>query len=244
MTTDQDTTPDPSGRTITYRPLSEIREDPANPKDHHLGSIQDSVGRFGFLEPIVMDERTGLLVSGHGRLASLQALHDEDPTQAPEGIQIDDNGTWMVPVVGGWSSQDDFQARGALVALNRTNELGGWVDEALLDVLSELSDTEQGLAGTGYDDDALENLRTWVDHFDANADGDDDPDRDLDALEDEFGGMTAEDKLVKVVIKLPPELGGKLSALLESVTSVNRLVQGWVNEAEAHGDLAGLDGSE
>lgn len=231
------------GRSIGYRPLADIAEDPANPKDHHLGSIQDSVGRFGFLEPIVIDGRTNKIVSGHGRLASLRALHSEDPEAQPEGIRTGEDGSWLVPVVEGWSSQDDAQARGALVALNRTNELGGWVDEALLDVLNELSGTDEGLTGTGYDDDALENLRTWVDHFDENADGDDDPDRDLDALEDEYGSMTAEDKLVRVVIKLPAKLAGRLSAVLERAPSVNALAEGWVAEAEERGDLEGLDGT-
>lgn len=235
------------GRTIGYLPLADIAEDPANPKDHHLGSIQDSVGRFGFLEPIVIDGRTNKIVSGHGRLASLRALHDETPEALPEGIRTGEDGSWLVPVVEGWSSQDDAQARGALVALNRTNELGGWVDEALLDVLNELSGTDEGLTGTGYDEDALENLRTWVDHFEDNADGDDDDysdlDRDLDAMEDEYGSMTAEDKLMRVVIKLPAKLAGRLSAVLERAPSVNALAESWVAEAEQRGDLEGLDGT-
>ena len=39
-----------------------------------------------------------------------------------------------------WSSRSDTEAGAALIALNRTTELGGWVDEEL-DHLRELLDT-------------------------------------------------------------------------------------------------------
>ena len=63
-------------RTVEYRPLSSLEGDPRNPKAHDVGTITASVDRFGYLEPIVLDGRTGLIVSGHGRAATLRAMRD------------------------------------------------------------------------------------------------------------------------------------------------------------------------
>jgi hypothetical protein len=147
-----------SDRTLTYLPLKSLRPDPANPKAHSLGTIQDSVNRFGYLEPIVVDERTGFIISGHGRTEALTSAWAENQTP-PEGVTVADDGGWLVPVVTGWSSRNDAEARGALIALNRTTELGGWQDDVLLDLLSELALTDDGFTGIGYDDDSLTELR-------------------------------------------------------------------------------------
>ena len=40
----------------------------------------------------------------------------------------------------GWSSRADTEAGAALIALNRTTELGGWVDEELIRLLTDLAD--------------------------------------------------------------------------------------------------------
>lgn len=42
-----------------------------------------------------------------------------------------------IPVLTGWSSRSDTEAEAALIALNRTTELGGWDNEALLSALDE-----------------------------------------------------------------------------------------------------------
>lgn len=145
-------------RTIDYLPLADLAPDPRNPKDHDVGLIHTSVGRFGFVEPIVLDSRTGLIVSGHGRVKALTALEAEGGVP-PEGITVDEvTGRWRVPVVTGWASSSDVDAAAALIAMNRTTEMGGWVDESLLDLLSQLADTD-GLDGVGYDADNLEVLR-------------------------------------------------------------------------------------
>jgi ParB-like chromosome segregation protein Spo0J len=62
------------GRWIDYVPLDEIAEAHRNPKLHDRRGIRASVTRFGFVEPITIDERTGRLVAGHGRLEQLRAI--------------------------------------------------------------------------------------------------------------------------------------------------------------------------
>lgn len=143
--------------TIKYVPLDDLAVHEENPKTHDLDEIAASVRRFGFADPVIVDERTGKLAAGHGRLASLSRMRDggED---APDGIRVK-AGVWHVPRVVGWASRDDDEARAALVALNRTTEVGGWDDRALVDLLGKLENLDDGLAGLGYRDDDLQELR-------------------------------------------------------------------------------------
>lgn len=166
--------PDP--RRVSYLPLSDLKGDPRNPKAHDLETIDASIGRFGVLDLIVKDERTGYIISGHGRRTTLSAMQDRGETP-PEGVKVDeDTGEWLVPVVTGWASRTDAEAAAALIALNRTTELGGWVDDALLDLLDELDDTEDGLVGVGYGEDDIEALRAGLDELENSDDGDLDED--------------------------------------------------------------------
>lgn len=149
------------GRQVEYRPLADLEGDPRNPKSHDVGTITASVDRFGYLEPIVIDGRTGLIVSGHGRAATLRAMRDRGEAP-PEGVREEPPGVWLVPVVTGWSSRSDTEAAAALIALNRTTELGGWVDESLLGLLDGLADVEDGLVGVGYTGSDIDHLRTLL----------------------------------------------------------------------------------
>lgn len=146
-------------RAVSYMPLGVLEKagDPVNPRAHNsLGDVRESIGELGFIDLVVTDSRTGMLVAGHGRVKALTEMRREgvDP---PDGVDVGEDGEWMVPVVTGWASEDDDAARRALVVLNRTPETGGWDDEKLLEVLEELSRTN-GLVATGFsvaDVDAL-----------------------------------------------------------------------------------------
>ena len=165
------------GRALTYRPLSALAADPMNPKSHDGPLIEASVGRFGYIEPIVEDGRTALLISGHGRVAALARMRERGESP-PEGVH-EEGGEWLVPVVSGWSSRSDSEARAALVALNRTGEQGGWLDEALLSILEELAETADGLAGVGFNERDITDLQNLLDNL---------PDPDLDDIADEWDG--------------------------------------------------------
>lgn len=138
-------------RGIEYRRVRDLVGNPRNPKAHDLELIDASVGRFGYVEPIVVDGRTGKIISGHGRMETLSAmeLRGDDP---PDGVMVEEMGGWAVPVVVGWASRSDREAEAALVALNRAGEVGGWEDAALVELLSDLAAIEDGLVGVGYDE--------------------------------------------------------------------------------------------
>lgn len=151
-------------RRIEYLPLGTLQGDPANPKAHDTHTINDSVGRFGYIEPIVLDGRTGYIVSGHGRTKTLLHMRDNGDTP-PDGIR-DDGSDWLVPVTVGWASRTDADAHAALIALNRTTELGGWVDDELLHLLDELAEVDGGLVGVGYTEDDIDELRDRLNDLD------------------------------------------------------------------------------
>lgn len=143
-------------RRIELVALDDVFPAQRNPKDHDLGAIHGSVARFGYVEPMVMDERTERLVAGHGRLETLRAMK-ADGQHPPEGVQLGPKGEWLVPVLRGWSSRTDAEAQAYLLASNRTTELGGWDENALADLLKELAQSGD-LEGSGYDGDDVDAL--------------------------------------------------------------------------------------
>lgn len=134
---------------------------PSNPKRHSTQLIGDSVRRFGWIESLTLDERDGSLISGHGRadtMVDMLAQARQAGHEPPDGVRVEPDGEWSLPVTRGWSSADDREQQAALVALNRGVEVGGWDDRALADILSNLSGADGGLSGVGYDDSDLQAL--------------------------------------------------------------------------------------
>lgn len=168
-------TQDAQPRRLEYMPVDAIEEALVNPKDHDDALIDASMGRFGFMEIPVLDERTGRLVAGHGRRSRVMALRDagDDP---PEGVVVDKDGTWLLPVARGWSSKDDDDAHAAGIALNRGAEAGGWKVDVLFDVLNGFSTEPDGLVGLGFDvhelDDMVADLATTNLSFDPEVSSD------------------------------------------------------------------------
>lgn len=141
---------------VDYMDLDEIVFAERNPKGHDLGLLDHSIGRHGFVEPPTLNETTGRLVAGHGRIEQLRARRDrgEDP---PPQVRPD-GARWLVPVVRGNRWDTDAEAEAYLVTSNRLTELGGWDADPLLEVLDDLV-REDLLEGTGYDLEDVELLR-------------------------------------------------------------------------------------
>ena len=147
-------------RHIEYVPVDELVAAPKNPKTHALDQLQASMLRFQFTEPCLIDERTGRLVAGHGRVEALREAQAAG-LDAPDGVQVK-NGVWLVPVVRGWASTSDEEASAYVIASNRLTEVGGWNDAELADVLTDLAALPDGLVGVGYSDDDLAGFLAMV----------------------------------------------------------------------------------
>jgi hypothetical protein len=150
---------------IEYMRLDELVDafHPDNPKSHDLGKIDVSYHEFGFVETPTLDETTGFLVAGHGRIKQLfNRMNSNDAP--PDGIRIDDDGVWMSPVLRGISFKDESQVKAYLIASNQLTIAGGWDNVELASVLTEImNDDEQLLQATGFDGDDLDYMIKQLD---------------------------------------------------------------------------------
>ena len=105
---------------IEYVELSKARRFPKNPKDHDLDEMGEAMRRRGYVTPCVVDERSGYLVEGHGRLETLEGMKAKGEPP-PRRIKVV-GGKWHVPFVRGISCDSLEQARAHVLAANRIGE--------------------------------------------------------------------------------------------------------------------------
>jgi DNA modification methylase len=108
---------------IVYRPIGELKPDPANARQHskkQIRQIGNSIQTFGFIVPILID-RDGRVIAGHGRLLACRELGiPEVPTLCLEHLT-------------------DAQIRAFMIADNRLTEIATWDDRLLAEQLKDLS---------------------------------------------------------------------------------------------------------
>lgn len=157
----------PTTRRLEYLPLAQIMRAPRNPNGHDLPALAASIRRHGFVEPVVVDERTGFLVGGHGRLDVLAEMRDAGE-QPPDGIMLGPDNKpqgdppcpeWLLPTILGWASRSDAEAEALLLSMMKLPKQPVAALDVLATMLDELShSTELALAGTGYTPDDLDDI--------------------------------------------------------------------------------------
>lgn len=133
---------------IEYTSLASLIPATRNAKLHDEAGIRASILRFGFAEPITINEATGRLVAGHGRLIVLNQLKAEG-VKAPARIQTKGK-DWLVPVVRGLSFASEQEAEAFLVGANQLTISGGWNEGLLLETIAELAKANTSFVGTGF----------------------------------------------------------------------------------------------
>ena len=143
----------PSDLAVVYIPLDTLAEYPNTPRQHdskQIIKIQRSIESFGFINPILVDEK-GQIIAGHARLKAAQLAHME-----------------KVPVIR-LGHLSEAQKRAYRIADNKLAELGTWSIELLqmeFKALDELK-LDIPLTITGYDmgdiDLILEGKETKID---------------------------------------------------------------------------------
>lgn len=145
-------------REIVYVRLSDVRPAATNPRVHDLPTIEAGIEDLGYLDAVVEDARTGRLIAGHGRIEALVQLRAQGKP-VPDGILVDDDGEWMLPVQRGWASRDDAAAAAALVGHNKSTENARWNDYGLAALLEQVAtDAPALLDATGADEEFLNEL--------------------------------------------------------------------------------------
>lgn len=181
-------------RRIEYMPLDDIPRAEQNAKAHDEDAIASSLGQFGATVVGILDERTGRLVAGHGRLTVLERQRAAGDAP-PDGIRTDADGRWLAPIVRGWASASDPAAAAYVIADNRTTERGGWDNRLLADILDGLTDDPDLLDATGYGADDLDDLvRSFKEP------------PNLDELGGEYGEPGEDDLWPVLRFKVPPAI--------------------------------------
>ncbi|MFJ2745291.1 ParB N-terminal domain-containing protein [Streptomyces sp. NPDC087440] len=125
-------------RYITYVPLTDLTPAPRNPKRHELELLIASIERHGLVEIPVADERTQCVLHGHGRREALIEMQSRG-MQPPNGVVLDEDAGWLVPLLRGWSSRSDAEAEALAIKLNRLPGEGGWDPREFAAVLEDLA---------------------------------------------------------------------------------------------------------
>ena len=127
-----------------------------NPRVGDVDSIAASLRANGQYKPVVVNRGTHTsrpmeVLAGNHTVKAFRTLAEEYPSD--ERWQSVD--AWVIDV-------DDDRAGRIVAADNRTSELGGFDDDTLLSLLSDLSDLE----GTGYGQDDLDDLSAALEELD------------------------------------------------------------------------------
>lgn len=211
-----------SPRWAEYQALDQLRPALRNAKAHDQAALGASVGAFGFIEPVVVDERTGRLLAGHGRTAYLAQLRAEG-AEPPEGVVVAEDGSWQVLVVRGVASRNDAHAEAMGIALNRVGERGGWQPDVLLSALDDLRTDDADLFdAAGFTSDYLDDLAASYGPVD-----------DLDALAGKLGQSDPSDLWPVLRFKVPPDLRDQYRALVANVPGGDADQFAWLVERAA-----------
>ncbi len=126
---------------VEYRPLAEIKPYEQNPRinDAAVDAVAESIRRFGFRQPIVVDG-DGVIVCGHTRWKAAQKL---GLTEVPVHVARD-----LTPE----------QIRAYRIADNKTAELAEWNLDLLPIELAELQGAGIDWSLLGFDQDELAKL--------------------------------------------------------------------------------------
>ncbi len=133
-----------------------------NSKDHDVGVLCESMIRFGFTQPVLINESDNKILAGHGRIKALQQLHNQGydaPKRIDVSFDIEDDKiqTWYVPCYY-INIKDKAEAEAYLIADNRLTEIGGWLDDKLVDSLKNVLEETGTLDGTGWDLEDLDDI--------------------------------------------------------------------------------------
>lgn len=129
---------------IRVIPLEQIKAAAYNPRvdlqpgDMEYEKLKRSIEEFGYVEPIVWNERTGNMVGGHQRYKIM--VHELGHTELEVSV-VD---------------LDDQQERLLNLALNKVT--GRWDEEALARLLSELQESGADLYLSGFDQEEIADL--------------------------------------------------------------------------------------
>ncbi|WP_019420172.1 site-specific DNA-methyltransferase [Paenibacillus sp. OSY-SE] len=157
---------------IRLIPIEQINAAAYNPRvdlqpdDPDYEKLRRSIEEFGYVEPIVWNERTGNMVGGHQRFKIL--VNEQGRTEIEVSV-VD---------------LDETEEKLLNIALNKVS--GRWDDEALARLLDELQAEAADLGLTGFDQDEIDDLSSILPDV---------PEIETPVVEDDFDVQRALDEI-------------------------------------------------
>lgn len=128
---------------IQYVDIDKLKPFDKNPRTHskdQIAQIANSIRKFGWVNPILVDENFEI-IAGHGRiLAGKELGYEKVPVAQLSHLSI-------------------AEKRGLLIADNRIAENAGWDDELLSQIMAELHDDKFDLSVLGFTNKELESIK-------------------------------------------------------------------------------------
>ena len=126
--------------------IDSVQAHSKNVRQGDIGAISESLKAHGQYRPIVVDKRTNRILAGNHTWKAAKALG------------------WQQINAGFIETKNDDEALRILLADNRTTDLASYDDVELANLLKGLAETDEGLLGTAFDGDALDELLTDIDN--------------------------------------------------------------------------------
>lgn len=122
-------------------PMGQIQVHDSNPREGDGGAIYSSIETNGFYGAIVVQKSTNKILAGNHRYLAAQSL-----------------GATTIPAI--FVDVDDAHALRIMLADNRTNDLSGYSNQLLAELLErvKIDETELGFQGTGWDEESYQAL--------------------------------------------------------------------------------------
>lgn len=147
---------------IIERLAADLKANPRNARTHSDGQVERIQGlfeKFGFTQPVLVDE-SGLIFAGHGRnLAALKTYREGGTLRYPGGAPIRKG---HVPTLD-CSAWSEDERRAYMLADNQVAQQAGWDLDILTSELEALTAIEFDLATIGFDDGAMADIQSLID---------------------------------------------------------------------------------
>ena len=169
-----------------------------NPKIHDIEQLCNSLRRYGIQELPKVDKNLGAIVAGNGRIRALAKLKKMEEAP-PRGVEVSENGEWLIPILFGVDLEDEKEAQSYLLDSNSLSlagftpeEIAKLFDDSYVGLLQDLEnlpvsvsseDLENLLTENGKDDDKLQGVEDDEDEDDEDEDDDDLPESPIRTLQ-------------------------------------------------------------
>lgn len=163
--------------------LDSLEQWPGNARRGVVSGIKESIRTNGVFQPLIVQKSTNRIIAGNHRWFALKELAEESPEEFGDSADV-----ILLDV-------NDSRATKMNLADNKTSDDASWDNEALLAQLESLADLDEGLDGSGFADDDLDDLQALMETgtyvFD---DGTDDDETDVGTREPQDNGVSADGK--------------------------------------------------